>query len=1422
MAVSQAFSFPFLSSLPVFCFLLLGWRALVFRLETCNPSGSRKTECWIANTIASRRGNQKCPCTSLKEATFHSDVDDLLRGVLHLGSEFEEPKLVLPPAPAAGAGEPTGTPKEVCEKATAERTGLHPWGIDIFLYENFFKKSSDRPPVSSKRFGLQIVDNATKRLQFFSDCAGWSDTCRVIDTHGNRREASGSSNTDTSGGDGSSSPSCSAPSIPECAPSKLRVENNHMLSECISKVISTSTSSASEIDLLFLDLSGSHENAIHNFDLSKTKIEFVLIRFDKQNRGSMDLWFERMGYVHVYTLGFAYRLFKKRGWRMPVPGPDDPKLCGKASVTLQNPYCAPIPNNENLETIAHFERLVGTEEFRKGATSLKAPSWSIDGSKSKTAFAAGAPYLSEDTQILPSKTSEAAAATFSYSTPLVSPSKWLVEKGNAAKLLPVTIKPEYKEFCMNIMEGKSESGFAQFWQDWMLYRNFFAGKTGKGFLYVDVGTNDAITISNTVFFDKCLGWEGVCFEPQQRYHSRIREKRGCRLVPHCVSAKDEVVATSGGDVVMTVQQSGSSSSGSAALTAKTERRCVGLREELKRQSLEGRQIDVLSIDIESYENVVLRCIDLEALKVQAVVIETNKQNRDLVDAFFLERGFSKAFVFFGIDDLYVRNAALPSTGKTNYVLPPTFPSLSRIDHRREWICPADAVAAPNNKLGAPTATPSRSNAVDSSATTGSAAAPVFRLVSNTFSGYVVSLPMSISGEVAPAADSALYLDPAQAFSASSPASAQSLAEGKLVFPPEIKSVIVNVGSNIDPPQPDAKDGSEAVIAVEPIVAVASEIIPYAKKRLSASFSFPCAKEDATSTGQKCLDRLFVLPGCFASSGGGFRGFKVRNDLGASSSLAAPADKNAEWNKRTMKGGSLAVVPLLGIASLFAAIPETVAVKWVKTDMQGFDFETVKSMTSSAARKSRTRSPESQHLLGPRLPSLRTEVYCQGAATYVGAKNDLLRDFIPLMLSEGYTLSGATGCAKTELKKCPELFRVSPSLPAATARAEAVQSKTSMEYEYFESETGTVEVVGDISTASGLKVFLEKLEKCRTELRAGGVGTNRGGLFGKLLGLFTGSKGRSGGTGISGSFSEGDADWKFIKRPGTSATSPDVSAAPSAAKDLVALDAVSNPPSSVEVLRDIQETELHVQLGGATDPAEDSLDEKAMTTSSTSTSGTARATVAARIITEPVLSRCRDLHDRGASAKEGTKDGVSGDTTSKQPMKRYVVCALMAPGIPGVRTLWQRSSSSSSVGLDSHKPAFVPTLPLSRLLDSLPKRPKSLTVSSESDLDFLNLSVSSGSADNIFAKPKWFPPRILLRLTTGNAAEVFCGTGRWPKLLSDRGFAFTNKEALRGRLKEERGLIPDCGSGSTTSSGAVAATAEKQKKTFFIASWERII
>ena len=86
------------------------------------------------------------------------------------------------------------------------------------------------------------------------------------------------------------------------------------------------------------------------------------------------------------------------------------------------------------------------------------------------------------------------------------------------------VEPHYQKLCAKMLGGEASS-FAQAWQDWYIWHNVFRGDGtltwGQG-MYVEVGVWHPLRLSNTLFFDKCLGWGGVCFEPNPRWWPLIK------------------------------------------------------------------------------------------------------------------------------------------------------------------------------------------------------------------------------------------------------------------------------------------------------------------------------------------------------------------------------------------------------------------------------------------------------------------------------------------------------------------------------------------------------------------------------------------------------------------------------------------------------------------------------------------------------------------------------------------------------------------------------------------------------------------------------------------------------------------------------------------------------------------------------------
>ena len=96
--------------------------------------------------------------------------------------------------------------------------------------------------------------------------------------------------------------------------------------------------------------------------------------------------------------------------------------------------------------------------------------------------------------------------------------------------------PAYHDWCLDSMKG-SKPAASQDTQDVFVWRNLFLDRTirGERGFYVDSGANDYRKLSNTFFFDKCLGWDGLCVEADPQYHAGIRAHRSCKLVPQCIS-----------------------------------------------------------------------------------------------------------------------------------------------------------------------------------------------------------------------------------------------------------------------------------------------------------------------------------------------------------------------------------------------------------------------------------------------------------------------------------------------------------------------------------------------------------------------------------------------------------------------------------------------------------------------------------------------------------------------------------------------------------------------------------------------------------------------------------------------------------------------------------------------------------------------
>eukprot|EP00405_Crypthecodinium_cohnii_P049628 CAMPEP_0206602552 /NCGR_PEP_ID=MMETSP0325_2-20121206/47485_1 /ASSEMBLY_ACC=CAM_ASM_000347 /TAXON_ID=2866 /ORGANISM="Crypthecodinium cohnii, Strain Seligo" /LENGTH=239 /DNA_ID=CAMNT_0054115121 /DNA_START=226 /DNA_END=945 /DNA_ORIENTATION=+ len=188
------------------------------------------------------------------------------------------------------------------------------------------------------------------------------------------------------------------------------------------------------------------------------------------------------------------------------------------------------------------------------------------------------------------------------------------------------------------------SPVSEFGQDWFPLWNFLKDderiRNGGG-VYVDVGASIPFEYSNTVFFDRCLKWRGVCAEPNPYLLSMLRAYRGCQVFPNCVDAVPARKTFVDND-------------------AKPEfvADCLPLQEILDRAGLGGQRIDVLSIDVEHGEMRVLNGLPLEEYDIRIIIVEVTRGALWLqVDSAILPYGYAKVAIL-GRDAVYVKLSEL--------------------------------------------------------------------------------------------------------------------------------------------------------------------------------------------------------------------------------------------------------------------------------------------------------------------------------------------------------------------------------------------------------------------------------------------------------------------------------------------------------------------------------------------------------------------------------------------------------------------------------------------------------------------------------------------------------------------------------------------------------------------------------------------
>lgn len=176
---------------------------------------------------------------------------------------------------------------------------------------------------------------------------------------------------------------------------------------------------------------------------------------------------------------------------------------------------------------------------------------------------------------------------------------------------------------------------SQFGQDHYLYTNIFKHYPNDYVgTFVEAAAFNPVQESNSFFFEKCLGWNGICVEPQPANQHSFMTRRSCNLVPFCISDKQEVVtfqsfkgdwsgATGVGSVKgalnpifdLTKSLAGERDFHEFEVT------CFTLQHIFDQFGI--NHVDYLSLDVESYEMHAVHGIDFNKVLIDVITVENS-------------------------------------------------------------------------------------------------------------------------------------------------------------------------------------------------------------------------------------------------------------------------------------------------------------------------------------------------------------------------------------------------------------------------------------------------------------------------------------------------------------------------------------------------------------------------------------------------------------------------------------------------------------------------------------------------------------------------------------------------------------------------------------------------------------------------------
>lgn len=202
--------------------------------------------------------------------------------------------------------------------------------------------------------------------------------------------------------------------------------------------------------------------------------------------------------------------------------------------------------------------------------------------------------------------------------------------------------------------------FSQYGQDRWLADLVFQGK--RGGVFAEIGALDGVLHSNSLFFEKTLGWTGMLAEPQPDLAAQCRKMRpACDVIQAAISNHNgvaEFCAISGALVGWSGLVDSLEDEHRAriigAIPAEARKTisvpCMTLAEALDHCGI--AHVDYLSVDVEGAEGAIFSIFPFDCFDIDVIGVENNWMKPD-VENILSKAGYRK-LTRIGVDDFYRR------------------------------------------------------------------------------------------------------------------------------------------------------------------------------------------------------------------------------------------------------------------------------------------------------------------------------------------------------------------------------------------------------------------------------------------------------------------------------------------------------------------------------------------------------------------------------------------------------------------------------------------------------------------------------------------------------------------------------------------------------------------------------------------------